>query len=466
MLIISILIYLFLNLAIGFWASKKVKNTEDFVLAGRKLSFLLASMVTFATWFGSETMMGAPSEFVKGGILAVIEEPFGAALCLILVGLFFARTFYRLNILTFCDFFKIRFGKKAEIISAILIVPSYFSWITAQMVAMGVLIQIITGLTLNESIVLGASLVMAYTLLGGMWSVSITDFLHNIILIVGLIILAVTIFSKAGGLGMVISKTPENFFRPIPIHFTPKSTITYLFAWITIGLGSIPQQDVFQRVMAAKNENTAVKSSITAGFLYITVALLPLFIALAGTQLYPDLLQKDPKMLILNLILLHSAPVLQILFFGALISAIMSTSSGAILAPASVIGENLIKPFFTKISDKNLLFWIRISIVIVTAICVYMGTKRQNIYELVGESSAFSLVSLFVPMVAGLRWQKANSLGCILSMIAGLVVWLYCYISETSYPASMYGLLASFLGLLFGTYFGEKNQIPFKTKAG
>jgi Na+/proline symporter len=116
MLITCILVYLLLNLGIGFWASKKVKNTEDFVLAGRKLSFALASMVTFATWFGSETMMGAPGEFVKGGVLGVIEEPFGAALCLILVGLFFAKTFYNLNILTFCDFFKIRFGQKAEII--------------------------------------------------------------------------------------------------------------------------------------------------------------------------------------------------------------------------------------------------------------------------------------------------------------------------------------------------------------
>lgn len=465
MLIICILLYLALNLAIGFWASKKVKNTEDFVLAGRKLPFMLASMVTFATWFGSETMMGAPSEFVHGGILAVIEEPFGAALCLILVGLFYARTFYRLNILTFCDFFKIRFGQKAEIISAILIVPSYFSWITAQLVAMGVLIQIVTGFTLIQSIVLGASLVMLYTLLGGMWSVSITDFLHNILLIIGLAILAFIIFEKAGGLQKIISNTPEHFFRPIPIEFTPKTTINYIFAWLTIGLGSIPQQDVFQRVMAAKNENVAVKSSITAGILYITVALLPLFIALASTQIYPELLQKDPKMIILNMIMLHTSSFMQILFFGALISAIMSTSSGAILAPASVIGENLIKPFYPKISDKNLLFWIRVSIVLVTAICVYMGTKRQNIYELVGESSAFSLVSLFIPMTAGLKWKKANTFGCITSMIAGIVAWLWFYTHEGGYPASMYGLLASFIGLILGNYFGKNSPI-LNTKVG
>ncbi|TAH12527.1 MAG: sodium:solute symporter, partial [Runella slithyformis] len=145
MLIFCIIVYLLLNLAVGFWASRRVKNTEDFVLAGRRLPLALATMVTFATWFGSETMMGAPAHFIEGGILSVIEEPFGAALCLILVGVFFARTFYKWNIITFCDFFLIRFGKKAEFLSAVMIIPSYFGWIAAQFVAMGVVGQVIFG---------------------------------------------------------------------------------------------------------------------------------------------------------------------------------------------------------------------------------------------------------------------------------------------------------------------------------
>ncbi len=466
MLITCIIVYLLLNLGIGLWASKKVKSTEDFVLAGRKLSFTLASMVTFATWFGSETMMGAPGEFVKGGILGVIEEPFGAALCLILVGLFFAKTFYNLNILTFCDFFKIRFGQKAEIISALVIVPSYFSWITAQFVAMGVLIQIITGISLLQGIIFGAILVMFYTMLGGMWSVSITDFLHNIILIIGLIILAFIIFETAGGFSNVITKTPHNFFRPIPIEHSFTNWVNYLFAWITIGLGSIPQQDVFQRVMSAKSDKIAARSSITAGFLYITVALLPLFIGLAATQIYPELLKGDQKMLVLNMVMKFTNPILQVIFFGALISAIMSTSSGAILAPASVIGENLIKPFFPKISDKNLLFWIRTSIVFVTLICIWMASIRQNIYELVAESSAFSLVSLFIPMIAGLKWRRANATGCIFSMLTGLLVWLFCRYIETELPASFYGLIGGFFGLVVGTILSEKfrRQLNLESK--
>ncbi|MFN4145778.1 MAG: sodium:solute symporter family protein [Runella sp.] len=452
MLIVSIGFYLLLNLMIGYWASRRVKNTEDFVLAGRRLPMALATMVTFATWFGSETMMGAPSHFLEGGFLGVIEEPFGAALCLVLVGLFFARTFYRWNIITFCDFFKIRFGKTAELVSAAMIIPSYFGWIAAQFVAMGVVGQAIFGLPMATGIWIGALLVMTYTFMGGMWSISITDFLHNIILILGLGILAFILFSKTGGVMPVINQQPNDFFRISPKEFSWNSYTHYIAAWITIGLGSIPQQDIFQRVMASKDAPTAVSSSILAGGLYLTVALLPLFIALAAKTLYPSLMQGDTKLIIPNMVLQHTPLWLQILFFGALISALLSTSSGAILAPAAVLGENLVKPFYPRINDEGLLKVIRGGVVLVTAASVWMAQARQDIFELVGESSAFSMVSLFVPLTFGLYWKRANTTGCLASMVLGLGVWLLCaFVLETSFPPILLGTAASLGGMLGGS---------------
>lgn len=459
MLIGFITIYLSINLLIGWWASKKISSTEDFVLAGRGLSFGLSSMVTFATWFGSETMMGAPTEFINHGILGVIEEPFGAALCLILVGVFYARIFYRLNILTFCDYFKIRFGGAAEYVSAILMVPSYFGWIAAQLIAMGTVLEVILGWPLATGIWVSAALVMTYTLMGGMWSVSITDFFHNILLIIGLVILVVILVNKTGGLQPVLAQTPTGFFRPIPHEFTWLSSAEYFTAWITVGLGSIPQQDIFQRVMASKDEDTAVKSSITAGVLYISVAFLPLLIALIAKYLHPELMAKDQRMIIPNMVIEHTSTFMQILFFGALISAVLSTTSGAILAPASVIGENLVKPLFPRITDQQLLLTIRVSVVLVTFSSIWMATARQNIFELVGESSAFSLVSLFVPLTVGLYWKKANALGCIASMTLGFGTWFVCnFVYETIIPASLVGLLVSFIAIFVGSY------IPIYTK--
>lgn len=457
MLIFSICAYLLINILVGYWASRRIHNTQDFVLAGRQLPMALATMVTFATWFGSETMMGAPSQFIEGGFLSVIEEPFGAALCLILVGIFFARTFYQWNIITFCDFFAIRFGKTAEIVSALMIIPSYFSWIAAQFVAMGIVGQVVFGFSLSTGIWVGAFFVMAYTLMGGMWSISITDFLHNIILIIGLAIIAYIVFGTAGGFWVVIEQQPAGFFRMTPQNHSFQSYADYLAAWITVGLGSIPQQDVFQRVMSSKDATTASRSSILAGLLYITIALLPLFIALAIKTSHPNLIDGDTKLIIPNAILQYAPVWIQILFFGALISALLSTSSGAILAPATVLGENLIKPYFSNLTDRQLLKIIRWGVVFVTIIAIWIAQFRQNIFELVGESSAVSLVSLFIPLTFGLYWKKATTKGCLWAMIGGISVWLITdFVWKTNFPSILLALFASLLGMLGGSLTTKK----------
>ncbi|MFD1142633.1 sodium:solute symporter family protein [Larkinella insperata] len=449
MLLAFIALYLLSNLAIGAWAARKVSSSQDFVLAGRRLPLVLAASATFATWFGSETIMGAPAIFVDEGMLGIIEEPFGSALCLFLVGAFYARPLYRLGITTFSDYFRLRFGRPAEFISAVLMIPSYFSWIAAQFIAIGIVLNLVTGLPIFWCIASSATIVMIYTMMGGMWSLSITDFIHNVIIIIALIIIAVILYNQTGGIAGVVQKTRPGFFYFLPPS-TLKGGVEWIAAWITIGLGSIPQQDIFQRVMSAKNEQTTVRASYLASFLYITIAMLPLFIGLAGKQLYPNL-GPDNQMLIPNLVLQQGSMPLQILFFGALLSAILSVSSGAILAPATVFGENIFRFFRPDISDKTLLLTIRLAVAVITVICVWMTAARDvNIFDLVGESSAFSLVSLFVPLTAGLYWKRANTLGCLLSMLGGIAVWFICLAVDTAYSPMLYGLLTSLAGMILG----------------
>nr|NAZ23759.1 sodium:solute symporter [Thermocrinis sp.] len=145
MLLLSIVLYILLTLAIGVYASTFVKNSKDYLLAGRNLPFFMATFVAFATWFGAETVLGASSQMAKEGLWGVIEDPFGAALCLILVGLFFAKPLYRLNLLTFGDFYRRFYGRKAEVVASLLLIASYFGWIGAQMLAIGLILNITTG---------------------------------------------------------------------------------------------------------------------------------------------------------------------------------------------------------------------------------------------------------------------------------------------------------------------------------
>ncbi|MCO6487989.1 MAG: sodium:solute symporter family protein [Phaeodactylibacter sp.] len=452
MLLAFIILYLLVTLLIGWWASTKVHSTQDFVIAGRNLPMFVAACALFATWFGSETIMGASSEFVENGLIGVVEDPFGAALCLVLVGAFFARPLYRLNILTFNDFFRLRYSRAAEFISAIFMVPSYFGWIAAQMVAMSIILGAVTGITPLEGIMVCAVVVVIYTYIGGMWAVSVTDFVQTIMIVIGLLLIAYQVGTAAGGVGKVLAATPDGFFNFLP-EPSLDGVVHYIAAWITIGLGSIPQQDVFQRVMAARSAKTAVAASYLSGFMYLTIGFIPLFIGLCGHILYPeDLHSGDTQMVIPFMVLEHSNVFLQIMFFGALLSAILSTTSGAVLAPATVIGENLVRPYVREISDKRLLFIMRLSVVGVALASAVMAVWNRNIYELVGQSSALSLVSLFIPLTAGLYWKRASNFGALASIVVGMVVWIACeYVLHTSYPSLIWGGLASLAAMVAGS---------------
>lgn len=457
MLLLFIGLYLLGTIAIGWWASRKVKTAKDFAIAGRNLPLIVAASALFATWFGSETIMGASSEFIDNGVMGIIEDPFGAALCLVLVGVFFARPLYRLNILTFNDFFKLRFNKQTEFISVIFMVPSYFGWIAAQLVAMSIVLHAISGLPVFWGIITCTFVVVIYTYIGGMWAVSITDFVQTIMIVLGLVLLAAQLFSQVGSLDRLVEDTPADFF-----NFLPKGDLHsishYIAAWITIGLGSIPQQDVFQRVMASKSERTAVNASYIGGLTYLTIGMIPLFIGLCGKVLYPEMNELDPQMIIPQMVLQHSSLFIQILFFGALLSAILSTTSGAILAPATVIGENLIRPYLKNVSDERLLQMMRWSVVGVAICSAALANWNTNIFELVSQSSALSLVALFVPLTAGLYWKKASSLGALSAIIVGTVVWMACEIMETAIPSIIYGGLASLLGMFIGSYIRPDNS--------
>ena len=465
-LLTFIALYLFGTVGIGWWASRRVKTTADFVVAGKRLPMFMVACALFATWFGSETVMGASAEFAQHGLLGVIEDPFGAALCLLMAGLLVARPLYNLNILTFNDFFRIRFGRTAEITSAFFMVPSYFSWITAQIVALAIVVHTVSGLPYNWGVFICTSMVLAYTYVGGMWSVTITDFVQTIAIVIGLLALVVSLVIQVGGFSKMVEAAPEGFFQFFPEN-KPINIIHWFAAWITIGLGSVPQQDVFQRVMSAKSERTSVLACYTSSLMYLSVAMLPLIIAYCGRMLYPELLEGDAQMMIPRMVLQHSGLGMQILFFGALLSAILSTCSGAMLAPATVIGENLVRPLYKNMTDAGLLRIMRWSVVGVALVSGVMALLRNNIYELVGESSAFSLVSLFTPLIAGLYWKRATSMGAVVAMVAGMAIWfatastLPDLVESGSLegsaalladiPPILYGLTASILGMVAGS---------------
>jgi len=462
MLLWFVIIYWIISVAIGIYAAKWVHNSKDFAIAGRRLPMYIVTATVFATWFGSETVLGIPATFIKDGFKGVIADPFGSSLCLILVGLFFARPLYRMNLLTIGDYYRKRYSRPVEILTTLCIVVSYLGWVGAQIKALGLVFNVVSDgqITQQWGMVIGASTVLVYTMLGGMFSVAITDFIQMIIIVLGMLYIGWEVSALAGGVGTVVSHAAASGKFNILPALELKDILWFLAAWITMMLGSIPQQDVFQRVQSAKDENTAARSSILGGCLYFGFAFIPMFLAYSASLIDPRMvaanLDRDPQLILPNLIMSPIVPIFaQIMFFGALLSAIKSCASATLLAPSVSFSENILKAFFPDITDKQFLKLMRIVLVSFTVMVTLFALSTDvSIYKMVENAYKVTLVGAFVPLVCGLYWKRATNLGATLAVIMGLLVWIGFETLEPDglVPPQLAGLVAAFAGMVVGSF--------------
>ena len=461
MLLWFVIIYWIISVAIGIYAAKWVHNTKDYAIAGRRMPMYIVTATVFATWFGSETVLGIPATFIKDGFSGIIADPFGSSLCLILVGLFFARPLYRMNLLTIGDYYRKRYSRPVEMLTTICIVISYLGWVGAQIKALGLVFSVVSdgAITQQWGMIIGASTVLVYTMLGGMFSVAITDFIQMIIIVLGMLYIGWEVSGLAGGVGTVVSHAAASGkFNILPAPEV-KDILWFLAAWITMMLGSIPQQDVFQRVQSAKNENIAANSAIVGGAMYFCFAFIPMFLAYSASLIDPKMvaanLEKDTQLILPNLILSPIVPVFaQIMFFGALLSAIKSCASATLLAPSVSFSENILKGFLPGISDEKFLLLNRIVLVCFTVLVTFFALSTEaSIYKMVENAYKVTLVGAFVPLVCGLYWKRATNLGGTLAIVAGLTVWLgfEMFKPEGVMPPQLAGVLASFAGMIVGS---------------
>lgn len=467
-LVIFVGLYLLVSVAIGLYAARKVHNSSDYANAGRSLPLYIVIATVFATWFGSETVLGIPAKFADQGLRGVIEDPFGASLCLIFVGLFFARKLYRMNLLTIGDYYKQRYSRAVEIIVSICIVISYLGWVAAQITALGLVFNVLSQGAISNAngMMIGAAIVLVYTLFGGMWSVALTDFFQMTIIVTGMVYIAYVISGMAGGAHVVIAHAADAGKLVFWPALTPAELLAFAGAAVTIMFGSIPQQDVFQRVMSARTETISMTGAVAGGSLYFIFAFVPMFLAysaqLIDPAMFAALIKDDAQMILPTLILNHTPLAVQIMFFGALLSAIMSTASGTLLAPSITLTENILREFI-PMSDRQLLLTTRVVVVCFTIAVTGFALASQGmpIYEMVGNAYKVPLVGAFIPLVAGLYWSRATTQGALVSVISGLAAWLLMesFGADSIWPPQLVGLLVAFAGMLLGSLLPQLPQL-------
>ena len=414
---ITTLVYLVVVLALAALAQRRIDGVEDYVVAGRRLPLGLASATLLATWFGAGTLLAVADEVRAEGLRAAALDPLGAGVCLILAGLFFARRMWSLKLVTLADLFRRRFGARVETFSAALLVPVYFGWIAAQLVALAEMLELFFGLSPMLGLALVAAFGIFYTALGGMWAVTLTDALQMALLLVGLVILTGAValhFGQSPGEGAlaVWSATPA-------AHrvWIPSESFAAIAGWLGVfcagSLGNLPSQDLMQRVFAARSARVAVGACLVAGVAYLSFGLLPLFLGLAGGALGHD---GGATLPMLAGLALH--PALAVLLVVTLLSAVLSTLDSAILAPATVIAQNLWR------TGPKPLARTRIAVVAVGVVSLLVAYLGESAYSLLESGYELGMVSLLVPLIVAVHVRRPSVRGVVAAMGLGTGLWL------------------------------------------
>lgn len=466
MLLTFVALYILASVTIGLVAATRVHSTKDYVVAGRSLPLVVVIATVFATWFGAETVLGISSTFIKEGLRGIVADPFGASLCLVLVGLFFAAKLYRMDLLTIGEYYRRRYDGVAELLTSLCIVISYLGWLSAQIVVMGLVLTVVTGggLTLDQGIVIGATVVLIYTLWGGMFAVAWTDFAQMVMIIIGLLVIAGVMAGKAGGVAAVVAHADAAGRFEFWPRLEARDLLAFTAAAITMMFGSIPQQDVFQRVMSARDARTAVRGSVIGGSFYLLFAFVPIFIAYSASLIDPvmvgNLMEEDHQQILPTLVLNHTPLVVQVLFFGALLSAVMSTATATLLAPSVTFTENILRKALPgDLTDRQLLWTMRgIVAAFAVGVTLFALHSDSTIYEMVVGAYKVTLVGAFIPLVAGLYWRRATRQGALAAIVAGIAVWVPLEIAapEALVPPQLAGLLASALGMVIGSLLPQR----------
>ncbi len=454
----GVAIYIVIMAAVGVYASRRTHSATEFVLAGRKLSLGLCTTTIIATWLGGGMIIGGSGAAYEDGLLGVIADPFGATLCLLLVGLFFVRIFRRLKFFSFIEFVEQRFGRLATLVTSAAALLSSIFWVAGMLVAFGLIFESLTGIPLEVGIVGGAIVVIAYTSIGGMLAVALTDFVQIVIIAIGMVLLFVVVLIDAGGWSTVSAQIPADAWRMLPLENTGERWLNYLRAWFIFGLADIASQSLLQRAMAAKSERVAQYSFYLAGVGYLAFAMIPVTLGIIASVTMPGL--ADPESILPTLAIEHLHPVAVAIFVGALLAAIMSSCDSSLLAAATVISTNLLPFVKKKPSDRLSLAVARWAIPAAGAVAVMGALNARVVFDTMIDANMLMLAAVIVPFIMGIWWRKANRAGALAAMAAGIAAWLMTSLYYPQLPGDLIGLGASLAAMLIVTPLTQKLDPP------
>lgn len=452
--IVIIVVYFALIFVIGITGSRNAKTSEDFAVAGRRLKLPMYVGCVIAGVLGGASTIGSTGlgyQYGISGAWLVIMLGLG----LVLIGLFFVEKIVDLKVLTISEFLEKRFNDKTQVLSAVVSAIYALMVCATQIISLGTVLQAILGWDPRISMVLVGCLSFAYTVLGGMWALSLTDFIHSVVITIGILLLLLP-FSiyQAGGIGNIIASAPKEVFS-----FTTIGWPTILQYFLLYGLGIIIGQDIWQQVFTAKNKDVAKKGTVLAGAYSMFYGVAVAVAGICAKLVFPDIADSQ-SVLFHSVINFLPTGVIGIVL-AAVFAALMSAASGTLLASSTLITNDVIVPFFRnrnrEIPYVTVTRWIT---GVLGGVAIISAIAVGNIISALNIAYAYLTGTLFVPILCAFFWKKVQArtvnISILISFIA-VTISMIIYTPDSIVPI-LIGIVASFLIVVMMTLFSKEYE--------
>ncbi|MEV5879714.1 sodium:solute symporter [Streptomyces sp. NPDC052101] len=439
-----IVVYLAGMLAMGWWGMRRARSKSEFLVAGRRLGPAMYSGTMAAIVLGGASTIGGVGLGYRYG-LSGAWMVFTIGLGLLALSVFFSARIARLKVYTVSEMLDLRYGGRAGVISGVVMWAYTLMLAVTSTIAYATIFDVLFDMNRTLAIVIGGSIVVAYSTLGGMWSITLTDMVQFVVKTIGVLLLLLPIaVVKAGGFSEMKAKLPTSYFDPLGIG--GETIFTYVLIYT---FGMLIGQDIWQRVFTARSDRTARWGGTVAGTYCLAYALAGAVIGTAAKVLYPALGSPDDAF---ATIVKSELPVgVRGLVLAAALAAVMSTSSGALIACATVANNDIwsrlrgVVRHGAEDQDQDEVGGNRAFILIMGMAVIGTAIALNNVVEALTVAYNLLVGGLLVPILGGLLWRRGTVQGALASVIVGglAVIGLMAGYGILANEPVYYGLLAS-----------------------
>ena len=425
---IIIALFIAVSFGIAYFASRKIQGSaENYFVAGKTLPLWVVALTLSAQSVDSNATLGNTELLFEQGFWAGAGLPIGLAMALLLTGLFFAKPLNSMNLLTLPDYYMKRYGRTVEFLISVLTVVSFTILLAGNLAGVGLLCSFFLGTDYFTTVIVFATLVTLYTIMGGLFSVAWNDVFHISVLTISFLTAFFVIWSVMGTEVVTGAVASIDFEEMTNIK---KGAIPNWSAILALGLGDIVALDFMERVFSAKNGRTAQRGCYAAAIITLLVGIPVSILGIIALNTFPELKGNH----FLTLISTKVPFVITALVVIGIIGASMSTADGAILATSTVITKNII---FGKSldagSDKKLVLSSRLFTfpIIVAAITIALIWKSPGGLLVIAFDVVFA--GCLIPLILGLYWKRSTVPAAVVSIIvaSSLRLMLQLFMPQT-----------------------------------